>query len=163
MSLSLSNSLSFTWIPLVKVVNFWKIQWKYLWIPIFQTLNHFFCYLGVFAQNAPFIKKKSFLQEDFFETNLDLSRHPQQVFWIFPPFFKYLFFIFVFIWVIGELRELCLKFWNSMIKIHGEIISQSWPLLILFYSGPIVHWGVSKNTKYIRPLSSSGMFCDYDI
>ena len=26
-----------------------------------------------------------------------------------------------------------------MIKIYGEIVSQSWPLLTPFYSGPIVH------------------------
>jgi len=61
----------------------------------------------------------------FFETNLDLSAHPEQVFWILFPLFKYLFLIFVLIWVIVELRELCAKVWNSMIKIHGEIISQS--------------------------------------
>ena len=38
------------------------------------------------------------------------------------------------------MRELCARFWNSMIRIHGQIISQSWPLLTPFYSGPIVHW-----------------------
>ena len=69
-----------------------------------------------------------------------LWKHPQEVFWIYFTLFKYLFSIFVFSWVIGELRELSAKFWNSMIKIHGEIIFQSWPLLTLFYSGPIVHW-----------------------
>ena len=39
---------------------------------------------------------------------------------------------------IPELRELFAKFWNSMIKIHEEIICQSWPLLTSFYSSPIV-------------------------
>ena len=48
--------------------------------------------------------------------------------------------MFVFIWVIGELREVCAKFWKSLIKIHGEKICQSWPLLTSFYSGPIVQW-----------------------
>ena len=148
-----------------------------MWICIFQTLNPFFCYLGVFAQNVPFIKKNNFskrnflrpiltclnppnrffaisgclrkmflfykeeffLQEDFFETNLDLSRHPQQVFWIFFSCTKYLFSIFVFIWVIGKFRELCAKFWNFWVNIHGEIICQSRLLLNPFYSGPIVH------------------------
>ena len=74
----------------------------------------------------------------FFDTNLVCEKHPQEVFWIYFTLFKYLFSIFVFSWVIGELRELCAKFWNSMIKIHGEIIFQSWPLLTPFYSGPIV-------------------------
>ena len=105
----------------------------------FSDLNHFFWYLGVFAQNVPFIKKKSILRDNFLETNLDLSRHPQQVFWIYISFFKYLCSIFVFICVIWEFRELYAKFWNFWISIHREIICQSWRLLTLFYSGPIVH------------------------
>ena len=95
---------------------------------------------GGLCSKCPFYKKEFFLQEDFFETNLDLSKHPQQVFWIYFSFFKYLLSIFVSIWVIGKLRELCAKFWNSMIKIHREIICQSWPLLTSYYSCPILHW-----------------------
>ena len=53
-----------------------------------------------------------FLQEDFFETNLDLSKHPEQVFNYFFFIFKYICLIFVFIWVFGELRGLCAKFWS---------------------------------------------------
>jgi len=50
-----------------------------------------------------------------------------------------LFSIFVFIWVIGELRELCAKFWKFWIKIDREIICQSWLLLTPFFNFPIVH------------------------
>ena len=49
------------------------------WICIFQTLNPFCCYLGVFAQNVSFIKNYSF-SKNFFETNLDLRKHLQKVF-----------------------------------------------------------------------------------
>ena len=77
MLLSLSNSLSFALISLTKIAK----------IPIFQIKNPFFCYLGVFAQKVLFTKKKFFLREDFFETNLDLRKHPQQVFGFFPHFF----------------------------------------------------------------------------
>ena len=38
-----------------------------MWIPIFQTLNHFFCYLGVLSQNAPFIKKILFARGIFWD------------------------------------------------------------------------------------------------
>ena len=139
MSLSLSNFIEFCWNPFSKNCRRWKNQVKIFVNLYFSDFKPCFLLFGGLCSKCPFYKKKSFLREDFFKTNLDLSRHPQQVFWIFLPFFKYLLFIFVFIWVIWELRELCLKFWNSMIKIHGEIISQSWPLLTLFYSGPIVH------------------------
>jgi len=140
MSLSLSNFIEFCWNPFSKNCRRWKNQVKIFVNLYFSDFKPCFLLFGGLCSKCPFYKKKSFLREDFFKTNLDLSRHPQQVFWIFLPFFKYLLFIFVFIWVIWELRELCLKFWNSMIKIHGEIISQSWPLLTLFYSGPIVDW-----------------------
>ena len=94
--------------------------------------------LGGVCSKSTFSNYFFFLQEEFFETNLDLSKHPQQVFWIFFSFTKYLFSIFVFIRVIGELRELCAKFWNFGVNIHGEIICQSRLLLNPFYSGPIV-------------------------
>ena len=95
--------------------------------------------LGGVCSKSTFSNYFFFLQEEFFETNLDLSKHPQQVFWIFFSFTKYLFSIFVFIRVIGELREQCAKFWNFGVNIHGEIICQSRLLLNPFYSGPIVH------------------------
>ena len=52
---------------------------------------------------------------------------------------KYLFSLFVFVWVNGELKELCAKFWNFWIDIHKEIICQSWLLLTTFFNFPIVH------------------------
>ena len=73
------------------------------------------------------------MQDNFFETNPDLSRHPKQVFWICFKFFKYLFSIFVFVWVNGELMELRAKFWNFWIDIHRAIICQSWLLLSTFF------------------------------
>ena len=142
--------MSFAEIPLVKIVRAEKIKWKYLWICIFQTFSHFFGYLGVFAQNAPLIKKMHFAR-GFFETNLDLRKHPQQVFWIFSLFFKHMCSIFVFICVFGELRELCAKILNFWTNIHREIICQSWPLLTPFYSGPTVHWTSSLAVQYFFP------------
>ena len=35
--------------------------------------------------------------------------------------------------------KLCAKFWNSMIRIHGKIFSQKWPLLTPLCSGPKMH------------------------
>ena len=81
-----------------------------------------------------------FLQEDFFETNLDLSKHPEQVFWTFFLFFKYNVLIFVFILVFGELREHCAKFWNFFVNIHSENIFQSRLLLTTFFNCCIVQW-----------------------
>ena len=138
MSLSLSNFIEFCWNPFSKNCPRWKNLVKIFVNSYFSDFKPFFRLFRGLCSKCALYRKKSFLQEDFFETNLDLSKHPEQVFWILFPLFKYLFLIFVLIWVIGELRELCAKFWNSMIKIHGEIISQSWPLLTLFYSGPIV-------------------------
>ena len=89
----------------------------------FSDFEPSFLLFGGLISKCPFYNKKSFLQEDFFETDLDLSKHPQQVFRIQFSLFKYQFSIFVFIWIIGELRELCAKFWSSMIKIciyHNE-------------------------------------------
>ena len=69
---------------------------------------------------------------------------------LFLIFQIFVFYICIYL-VIGELRELCAKFWNSLIKIQGEIIGQSWALLTPFNSGPIVHWLSSP----IFPCSSS--------
>ena len=129
-----------------------------MWICIFQTLNPFFWYLGVFFTNIDFTKNNHFCDGICFDTNHVCEKHPQEVFWIYFTLFKYLFSIFVFSWVIGELRELCAKFWNSMIKIHGEIICQSWPLLTLFYSDPIVHWCISGHFGWsVPPYISSAL------
>ena len=62
LSHSLSNSLSFAQTPFVRIG-----AKKIAKIPIFQTLNPFFCYLGVFAQNVPFIKRDSFSDRFFLD------------------------------------------------------------------------------------------------
>ena len=68
MLLSLSNSLSFACIYLVK--------------PIFLLLR------GI-CSKLPFYEKKLFWREVSFEANLDLSRHPEQVFFdSLPPLTK---------------------------------------------------------------------------
>ena len=133
MSLSLSKSLNFAWISLVKIAKTGKKS-------IFSDFECIFLLFRGVCSKCPFYKKDFFLQEDFFETNLDLSKHPEQVFWNFFKVFKYLFSIFVFIWLNGELRELCAKFWNFWINIHKEIICQSWLLLTQIFNFPIVHW-----------------------
>ena len=110
----------------------------------FSDFEPFFLLFGGVCAKCSFYKEEFFLQEDFFETNLDLRKHPQQVFWIFSLFFKHMCSIFVFICVFGELRELCAKILNFWNNIHREIICQSWPLLTPFYSGPIVHCSLHK-------------------
>ena len=133
MSLSLSNSLSFALIPLAKSLKSSKKSF-------FSDFGGLFLLVRGVCSKRSFSNFGFFLQEDFFETNLDLSKHPEQVFWIFFKVFKYLFSIFVFVWVNGELMELCAKFWNFWIDIHREIICQSWLLLTTFFNFPIVHW-----------------------
>ena len=46
----------------------------------------------------------------------------------------------MFIWVFGELRQLCAKFGKIWAKIHREMICQSWLLLTPFFNFPIVQW-----------------------
>ena len=70
----------------------------------FSDFEPFFLLFGGVCAKSPFYKKEFFLREDFFETNLDLRKHPQQVFLDLFLFFKYLFSIFAFISVIGELQ-----------------------------------------------------------
>ena len=125
MSLSLSKSLNFASISLVKIAKTGKKS-------IFSDFECICLLFGGVCSKCPVYKKDFFLQEDFFETNPDLSKHPQQVFCIFFLFFKYFFLIFVFIWVFGELRELCANFWKFWVKIHREIICQSRLLLTPF-------------------------------
>ena len=122
--------IEFCWNPFSKTCPRWKNPVKIFVNLYFSDFEPFFLLFGGVCAKCPFYKTKSVLREDYFETNLDLRKHPEQVFWINFSFFKYKFSTFVFIWKIGELRELYAKFWNSMIKIHGEIIGQSWPLLI---------------------------------
>ena len=87
-----------------------------------------------------------FLQEDFFETNLDLSKHPEQVFSIFSYFLNIFFWRKKIILVFGELRELCAKFWKFWVNIHREIICQSRLLLTPFFNCCIVHCATNRST-----------------
>ena len=80
MSLSLSNSLSFAWIPLVKL---WENILFWLW-------THFFAIWGCFSK-CSFYKKWFFWQEVYFWDQSWLEQTPQQVFCIFTPFF-FMFF-----------------------------------------------------------------------
>ena len=71
-------------------------------------------------------------------TNLDLSNHPLQDFWNFPPTFPQYFQIFSQISIFGEFRYLCLKFGTSSINIHGEKCFQSCTLFGSFFNFHIV-------------------------
>ena len=89
MSLSLSDSLSFAEIPLVKLVHVGKNPLKIFVNLYFSDFEPFFLLFGGVCAKCPFYKTKSVLREDYFETNLDLRKHPEQVFWINFSFFKY--------------------------------------------------------------------------
>ena len=79
---------SFAQIPLIKIVHFGKICNKYLWICIFRTLNPFVCYLGVFAQNVPFIKYFWFIQKNFLRLILTCAKTPNRFSAIQKYFFR---------------------------------------------------------------------------
>ena len=70
--------------------------------------------------------------------------------------------IFVFICVIGELRELCANFGNFWINIHRKIICQSWLLLTPFYNGPIVHW-LNAALRWLNQASQSAGLADSQV
>ena len=123
---------------------------------------------GVSAKSA-FSKKKFFLREDFFETTLDLRKHPQQVFWFFPHFFLGFFFKKNNPHILEELRQLCAKFHDFSMKIRGETRVQSWTFLALFFRKRIVQYFVPyffniiivqwlivmRQAWHLRPLSVS--------
>ena len=82
---------------------------------------------GVCAKSA-FYKKNFFLREDFFETNLDLRKHPQQVFGFFPHFFLNFSSEKNNPHILEELRQLCAKFYDYSMKIRGETkVKHFWP------------------------------------
>ena len=78
MSLSLSNSLSFASVPLVKIG-----EKKVAKISIFQTLNAFFCYMGVFFDKYWFLQQKMILVRWFFWHQSCLSKTPPTGFCVF--------------------------------------------------------------------------------
>ena len=133
MLLSLSNSLPFAWISLVKLGKNSKNSY-------FSDFEPIFLLFGGVCSKRDFSKKKFFLREGFFETNLDLNKHPQQVFWFFWAFFSNFFSKKNNHYILEELRQLCSKFHNFSMKIRGETRVQSWTFLALFFRKRIVHW-----------------------
>ena len=161
MLLSLSNSLPFAWISLVKLGKNSKNSY-------FSDFEPIFLLFGGVCSKRDFCKKKFFLREGFFETNLDLNKHPQQVFWFFWAFFSNFFSKKNNHYILEELRQLCSKFHNFSMKIRGETRVQSWTFLALFFRKRIVHWRTLENltcswsddTK-LSPGSSSAAFADF--
>ena len=133
MLLSLSNSLPFAWISLVKLGKNSKNSY-------FSDFEPIFLLFGGVCSKRDFSKKKIFLREGFFETNLDLNKHPQQVFWFFWAFFSNFFSKKNNHYILEELRQLCSKFHNFSMKIRGETRVQSWTFLALFFRKRIVQW-----------------------
>ena len=133
MLLSLSNSLPFAWISLVKLGKNSKNSY-------FSDFEPIFLLFGGVCSKRDFSKKKFFLREGFFETNLDLNKHPQQVFWFFWAFFSNFFSKKNNHYILEELRQLCSKFHNFSMKIRGETRVQSWTFLALFFRKRIVQW-----------------------
>ena len=123
MSLSLSDSLSFAEIPLVKLVHVGKIQWKYLWICIFQTLNFFFCYLGVFAQNVPFIKQNQFCERIILRPILTCANTPNRFFGLISHFSN---INFQHLYLFGKLGS-----WGSCMPNFGTLWSKSMEKLLV--------------------------------
>ena len=118
MLLSLSNSLRFAWISLVKLGKNSKNTY-------FSDFEPIFSLFGGVCSKSVFSKEKFFLREGFFETNLDLNKHPQQVFLIFLAFFSVFFSQKNNHHILEELRQLCPKFHNFSMKIRGETRVQS--------------------------------------
>ena len=135
MLLSLSNSLPFAWISLVKLGKNSKNSY-------FSDFEPIFLLFGGVCSKSDFSKKKIFLREGFFETNLDLNKHPQQVFWFFWAFFSNFFSKKNNHYILEELRQLCSKFHNFSMKIRGETRVESWTFLALFFRKRIVQWVV---------------------
>ena len=83
----------------------------------------------------------------FFDTKLILSQHPQQVFYdLKNPFLKIngKSIIFLIFWMFLHHPS---KFGEFSLKISGEIIWQSWPLLTTFFNFRIVHCMAWVNSK----------------
>ena len=146
MLLSLSNSLPFAWISLVKLGKNSKNSY-------FSDFEPIFLLFGGVCSKRDFSKKKFFLREGFFETNLDLNKHPQQVFWFFWAFFSNFFSKKNNHYILEELRQLCSKFHNFSMKIRGETRVQSWTFLALFFRKRIVQWeqGYSQPSTWVLP------------
>ena len=97
----------------------------------------FLLFGGVVTKNA-FSKMFLTFRYAFFDTNLILWQHPQQVFYNFKNPFLKIFgksIIFLIFWMFLHHPS---KFGEFSLKIGGEIICQSWPLLTPFFNFRIV-------------------------
>ena len=123
MLLSLSNSLRFAWISLVKLGKNSKNSYFSDFEPIF------FAILECLFKKWIFLKK-FFLPERFFETNLDLNKHSQQVF--------FWHFVLIFSkknnhYIILELRQLCSKFQEFKVEHFWPSFSKGSACLHIVY------------------------------
>ena len=99
----------------------------------------FFLFGGVVTKNA-FSKMFLTFRYAFFDTNLILWQHPQQVFYDLKNQFLKIFgksIIFLIFWMFLHHPS---KFGEFSLKIGGEMICQSWPLLTPFFNLRIVQW-----------------------
>ena len=99
----------------------------------------FLLFGGVVTKNA-FSKMFLTFWYAFFDTNLILWQHPQQVFYDLKNQFLKIFgksIIFLIFWMFLHHPS---KFGEFSLKIGGEIICQSWPLLTPFFNFRIVQW-----------------------
>jgi len=117
------------------IVNIWKNSKN----SYFSDFEHIFLLFGGVLSKCTFYENKLFWPELFLRPIFTWENTPNRFFFIFFSFVKYLFKIFVFIWVFGELRQLCAKFGKFWAKIHREMNCQSWLLLTTFFNFPIVH------------------------
>ena len=69
--------------PFCKKIPVWKNLVKLFMNSYFLDFKPFLLLLRGLCSKCPFYTKKSFLQEDFFETNLDFSKHPELFFFYF--------------------------------------------------------------------------------
>ena len=132
-SLSLSKSLSFAYIPLVKIEKNGKKSIFSDFEPIFLLFG------GVVTKNA-FSKMFLTFRYAFFDTNLILWQHPQQVFYDLKNQFLKIFGKSIFFLIFLMFLHHPSKFGEISLKIGGEIICQSWPLLTPFFNFRIVQW-----------------------
>ena len=164
MHLSCTKSLSKRATNNKENVQVWVLN-RGAWTDFFRTVLHaFFCrlwmhfccffYFGVFFDKFRCYNMNFFLWEDFFDTNHVCHKHSQQVFSLFLPISTQIFSSLL---IFKELRQLCSKFWNFLIKIYGKIRCQSWSLLIPFYNGPTVHWNQCNYVSSVRGICLNPM------
>ena len=85
----------------------------------------------------------------FFDTNLILWQHPQQFFYdLKNPFLKIFGKLIIFFKFLVFLHHPS-KFGEFSLKIGGEIICQSWPLLTPFFNFRIVQWLLNIEKKLV--------------